>query len=245
MKEAKYHLLVVDDEPVTRNNFRDYFEAAGFFVTDSEDGKNIYRFVAENDVDLVLLDINLPGEDGLSIARELRRTSNIGIILVTGRNEDIDRVVGLEIGADDYVTKPVNPRELLARVKSTLWRMDQKQPAKREEPHKTNGNIKEFSKWHLDLDKQQLRDLEGNPLSLTDAEYKILSYFAHHPGVVLSRDKLTNQINGSRGENFSSRTVDVLVGRLRKKLETEESEQMLIETIRGKGYRFTNHVTDT
>lgn len=244
MEGDKYHLLVVDDEPVTRNNFVDYFEAAGFFVTDLEDGKDVNETLAENEIDLVLLDINLPGEDGLSIARELRRTSDIGIILVTGRTEDIDRVVGLEIGADDYVTKPVNPRELLARVKSTLWRIDKEDHTNLNASPSSKGKIKVFSKWHLDLEKQQLRNKEGHPTSLTDAEFKILSYFTSNPGTVLNRDKLINQINNAKDENFSSRTVDVLVGRLRKKLETEDSDSMIIETVRGKGYRFTNQVKD-
>lgn len=244
MKGDKYHLLVVDDEPVTRNNFVDYFEAAGFFVTDLEDGRALSETLADNEIDLVLLDINLPGEDGLSIARKLRSGSDIGIILVTGRTEDIDRIVGLEIGADDYVTKPVNPRELLARVKSTLWRMEKDTQANQNESPSEKGKIKVFTKWHLDLEKQQLRNKEGHPTSLTDAEFKILSYFANHPGVVLNRDKLINQINSAKDENFSSRTVDVLVGRLRRKLEAEDPDSMIIETVRGKGYRFTNQVQD-
>lgn len=245
MREEKYHLLVVDDEPVTRNNFVDYFEVAGFFVTALEDGRAINESLADNEIDLILLDINLPGEDGLSIARELRRNSDIGIVLVTGRTDAIDRIVGIEIGADDYVTKPVNPRELLARVKSILWRITKLRHANQKISPNPKGKIKIFSKWHLDLDNQQLRNKEGHPTNLTNAEFKILSYFTKHPGIILNRDKLTNQINEAKDENFSSRSVDVIVGRLRKKLETEKTDPIVIETVRGKGYRFTSQVKDT
>ncbi|MFQ3234471.1 MAG: two-component system torCAD operon response regulator TorR [Paraglaciecola sp.] len=245
MKADKYHLLVVDDEPVTLNNFIDYFEVAGFFVTALEDGRLVNESLANNEIDLVLLDINLPGEDGLSIARELRRTSDIGIILVTGRTDDIDRIVGIEIGADDYVTKPVNPRELLARIKSILWRMSKDRPETTTPSGNSTETIKVFSNWCLDMEKQQLRSQNGTPVSLTGAEYNILMYFTDHPGLILNRDQLINQIDEAKDENFSSRTVDVLIGRLRKKLETDKSEATLIDTVWGKGYRFTSQVKIT
>ena len=224
-----HHIIVVEDDDVTRAKLAGYMEAAGHRVSEAADGSAMREIMAHDLADLVLLDINLSGEDGLDITRQLRSRSNIGIILVTGRTDDVDRIIGLEIGADDYVTKPFNPRELLARVKTLLRRVDQG----------TNQGIpvKRFAGFLFDLRTRRLRAQDGETIPLTRAEFELLSAFVARPGTVLSRDRLLSQIT-HRSWEPSDRTIDVLVRRLRQKLESDPKLPEIIVTVHGEGYIF-------
>ncbi|WP_282610093.1 two-component system response regulator TorR [Pelagibius sp. Alg239-R121] len=224
------HIIVVEDDEVTRAKLSAYLETAGHRVSEAADGQAL-RDIMERDIaDLILLDINLPGEDGLDITRQLRTRSNVGIILLTGRTSDVDRVLGLEIGADDYVTKPFNPRELLARVKALLRRVNQ--GAIQDLP------VKRFSGHLFDLRTRRLRKKNGEAVPLTRAEFELLSAFVAWPGTVLSRDRLLNQITHRLPEP-NDRTIDVLVRRLRRKLEVDPKVPEMIVTVHGEGYIFS------
>ena len=225
-----HHIVVVEDDEVTRAKLSGYLEAAGHRVSEAADGPTMRDIMERDFADLVLLDINLPGEDGLDITRELRSRTNVGIILLTGRTSDVDRVVGLEIGADDYVTKPFNPRELLARVKALLRRV--KQGAIQELP------VKRFAGHLFDLRTRRLRTQSGETVPLTRAEFELLSAFVSRPGTVLSRDRLLSQIT-HRSSEPNDRTIDVLVRRLRHKLEIDPKLPEIIVTVHGEGYIFS------
>jgi len=222
-------LVVVDDDLVTQARLSAYFTQEGYRVLLAGDGEVFWQTLAAHPVDLVLLDINLPGQDGLSLARDLRaRNASIGIILVTSRNDDIDKIVGLEVGADDYVTKPFNPRELLARVKSLLRRSGEN----RIERDEALG----FASWTLNLPKRRLCDDNGRELALTRGEFEVLALLVRYPGEVMSRDRLSRAVSG-RDWDPQDRTIDVLVRRLRAKIDTGEKAESLIMTVRGEGYR--------
>jgi len=229
------HVLIVDDDAVTRAKLAGYAEAAGHRVTEAEDGEKMRRVLASDPADLILLDINLPGEDGLDLTRELRSRSNVGIILVTGRTDEVDRIVGLEIGADDYITKPFNPRELLARVKSVLRRV--------------GGNtlidrpVKRFAGWTFDTRTRRLTSPSNERPGLTRAEYELLNAFVERPNIVLSRDRLLNLIT-HRSWDPSDRTIDVLVRRLRRKIEVEPKHPEIIITAHGEGYIFAVEIDE-
>ncbi len=229
-------ILVVEDEPVSRERMVAYFEAEGYRVSMAGSGEQMRDVIQSHPIDLVLLDIRLPGDDGLVLARELRSQSDIGIILVTGRTDDIDRIVGLEIGADDYVTKPVNLRELLARVKNLLRRCLAPSPVTAPSP------IMQFDGWTLHLPRRLLSSPTAQPVALTRAEFELLSTFVTHSQVVLSRDRLLSRLP-HRSFTPDNRTIDVLVGRLRRKIETDPHHPVLISTVHGEGYVFTADVT--
>jgi len=228
------HILVVEDEPVTRAKLAGYFEAEGYRVSEAADGEEMWRRLSRDWVDLVLLDINLPGEDGLYLTRRLRARFDIGIILVTGRTDEIDRIVGLEIGADDYVTKPFNQRELLARVKNLLRRVAAARTA--------DTPTMRFNDWEFDLRRRRLVAPDGRTVPLTRAEYELLAAFVRHPGVVMNRDRLLAHVT-HRTWDPSDRTIDVLVGRLRRKLERDPKTPELIITAHGEGYVFAAEPT--
>ncbi len=222
-------LLIVDDDLVTQARLNAYFVQEGYRTLLAQDGDSFWQSLSGNVVDVVLLDVNLPGRDGLSLARDLRaRDPGIGIILVTSRNDDIDKVVGLEVGADDYVTKPFNPRELLARVKSLLRRTLDHRPQLDE----AFG----FAGWTLNLPKRRLTDSGGREVSLTRGEFEVLSLLVRHAGESISRDRLSLAVSG-REWDPNDRSIDVLVRRLRAKLDDEIQPESLIATIRGEGYR--------
>ncbi len=223
------HVLVVEDDSVTRAKLAGYFEAAGHRVSEAGDGLAMRRIMTEDPADLLLLDINLPGEDGLELTREVRAKSEIGIILVTGRVDDVDRIVGLEMGADDYVTKPFNPRELLARAKNLLRRT--LGAARPESP------VRRFAGWHFDVRTRRLTNPGGERTPLTRAEYELLSAFTARPGEVLSRDRLLDLIT-HRSWEPNDRTIDVLVRRLRQKIETNPKDPEIFVTAHGEGYVF-------
>ena len=232
---SNHHVLIVDDDAVTRAKLAGYVEAAGHRVTEAEDGPSMRTALANDPAELILLDINLPGEDGLDLTRELGNGSDIGIILVTGRIDEVDRIVGLEIGADDYITKPFNPRELLARVKSLLRRMGSASIVDRP--------VKRFAGWMFDTRTRKLVSPTGHHERLTRAEYELLNAFAERPNIVLTRDRLLN-LTTHRSWEPSDRTIDVLVRRLRGKIEPDPKNPEIIVTAHGEGYVFAADIVE-
>lgn len=229
-------VLIVDDDPLIRELLHAYLSQEGYDVHCAATAELAETFLASQTVDLVMLDIRLPGKDGLTLTRELRVRSEVGIILITGRNDEIDRIVGLECGADDYVIKPLNPRELVSRAKNLIRRVRHAQIPK---PVATVPRpVKQFADWALDTDRRRLIDLAGSETLLTHGEYQLLSVFLRNSGHTLSRDQLMDQIR-NREWVPNDRSIDVLVGRLRRKLHDDPAEPQLIITIHGAGYLFT------
>jgi two-component system, OmpR family, response regulator len=231
------HLLVVDDDADILDLARRYFGAQGFRVSAVADGASMRTTLAQGSVDLVLLDLGLPGEDGLDLTRYLRTHWGGPVIIVTGRGESVDRVVGLELGADDYVTKPFDLRELLARIRSVLRRTRgggaAAQPAV---PPPDEGSVR-FAGYRLDPAARELRTDAGDPVALTAGEYALLQVFLDRPNTVLSRDHLISRLHG-RDAGPYDRAVDVQIGRLRRKLEVDPARPVLIKSVRGAGYLF-------
>lgn len=233
------NILIVDDEVIARTMIGDYFKNQGYNVYQAEDGKEMFRVLKIQEIDLILLDINLPGEDGLMLTRSLRSQSDIGIILVTARTESIDRIIGLEMGGDDYVTKPVPLRELLVRVKNLLWRISRaKRDSSLESSAQEQDQIICFDGWIFDINRRSLSK-ENKFVNLTKAEYEMLLAFTAHPNRVLSRERLLNLIS-HRVDAPNNRTVDVLVRRLRNKIESNSREPQLFITVHGEGYMFAS-----
>ncbi|MBV7525577.1 Aerobic respiration control protein ArcA [Pseudomonas fluorescens] len=232
-------VLIVDDDPLIRDVLHAYLSQEGYDVHCAATAELAETFLASQSVDLVMLDIRLPGKDGLTLTRELRVRSEVGIILITGRNDEIDRIVGLECGADDYVIKPLNPRELVSRAKNLIRRVRHAQtPAPAIAAAKP---VKQFADWALDTDRRRLIDPSGSETLLTHGEYQLLSVFLRNSGHTLSRDQLMDQIR-NREWVPNDRSIDVLVGRLRRKLHDDPAEPQLIITIHGAGYLFTASV---
>ncbi len=234
-------ILVVDDDRRVRDMLTRYFEEEGFRVGAADSGAAMWERLGESPTDVVLLDLGLPGEDGLAIARELRARSGIGIIMVTGRSDMVDRVVGLEVGADDYIAKPFHLREVLARVKSVLRRLH---PAAAAEapPEDPIGERLSFEGWHLDVAKRQLVTADGADVRLTTGEFDLLLAFASNPNRVLDRDRLVALTRGREWDAFD-RSIDTQVSRLRKKLSSGPGHPTLIKSIRGVGYLFAAEVS--
>lgn len=237
------HILVVEDEEITRTKLVGYFQHEGYQVSEAACKADMNVVLANHNIDLVMLDINLPDEDGLTITRNLRSQSNIGIILVTGRTETIDKVIGMEMGADDYVTKPFELRELLVRVKNLLWRMSLIAPPIQAPPieDEIDDDLFRFGPWSFDIPKRKLCK-NNEQIKLTKAEYEILVAFIAHPGRVLTRDRLLNLI-AHRVEAPNDRTIDVLVRRLRNKMEPDTKNPQYFITIHGEGYLFAGDLT--
>ncbi|EPP27740.1 TorCAD operon transcriptional regulatory protein TorR [Vibrio fluvialis I21563] len=230
-----YHILVVEDDIVTRSKLAGYFQKEGYQVTEAENGVEMRQALSEHDIDLVMLDINLPGEDGLLLTRELRGQSDIGIILVTGRTDSIDRIIGLEMGADDYVTKPLELRELLVRVKNLLWRISTACHCNHElEPD--DDKLVRFGEWTFDIQRRSLTR-NGEPVRLTKAEYELLVALSAYPNQVLSRERILNMI-GHRVDAPNDRTIDVLIRRMRAKMEFDPKNPQIFVTVHGEGYMF-------
>ena len=231
-----YHVLVVEDDVVTRSKLSGYFESEGYLVSEAESGEEMRQVLQSSSVDLVMLDINLPGEDGLMLTRELRSQSDIGIILVTGRTDSIDRIVGLEMGADDYVTKPFELRELLVRVKNLLWRIAQarKQPLISQSAE--SEHVVHFGEWFFDKQRRSL-SCNGEPVKLTKAEYELLVALSTYPNQVLSRERILNMIS-HRVDAPNDRTIDVLIRRMRTKMEVDPKNPQIFITVHGEGYMF-------
>lgn len=232
-------VLIVDDDPLIRELLHAYLSQEGYEVHCAATAELADTFLASQTVDLVMLDIRLPGKDGLTLTRELRVRSEVGIILITGRNDEIDRIVGLECGADDYVIKPLNPRELVSRAKNLIRRV---RHAQTPQPVAAIAKpVKQFADWALDTDRRRLIDPTGSETLLTHGEYQLLSVFLRNSGHTLSRDQLMDQIR-NREWVPNDRSIDVLVGRLRRKLHDDPAEPQLIITIHGAGYLFTASV---
>lgn len=229
----KAHILVVDDDLTSRVALSGYFETEGYRVSEAEDGAQMRSVFAGGDVDLIMLDIRLPDDDGLTLLKDVRKKSDVGIIMVTGRTDDVDRIVALEMEADDYVIKPFNPRELLARSKNLLRRVRAGRV-----PAAVDERVLSFSGWVLDLDKRGLQSPEGEDVRLTRGEFELLSALVENKGRVLTRDNLLDHLN-HREWDPSDRTVDVLIGRLRRKIEANPKDPTLIMTVHGVGYVFT------
>jgi len=228
-------ILVVDDDADLRWMVNKYLSKHEYSVTLAEDGEKMREVLERESFDLAILDINLPGEDGLSLARYLRGNHDIGIIMLSAAAEVFDRIVGLEMGADDYVTKPFEPRELLARVKSVLRRV---QNTTESSADGTAKRVK-FGEFSLDLDAHQLLDQENQAVSLTSMEFDLLKAFAENPNKVLSRDQLLNLSHNRDWDPFD-RSIDIRITRLRRKIEKEPSRPQIIKTVRGAGYIFVN-----
>lgn len=227
------HILVVDDEKDIRDGIRDYFEIHGFRVHGAADGAEMRDVIGREPVSIVILDLRLPGEDGFTLCQELNKQPTLGVIMLTGSTETVDKVVGLEMGADDYVAKPFELRELLARVKSLLRRLNLTQP---EESLPAGREVK-VGALILGVDDRTLRDVEGNYLSLTSMEYDLLRVFVEHPNKVLNRDQLLDLAHNRSWDPFD-RSIDVRITRLRKKIEPDPNNPRLIKTVRGIGYVF-------
>lgn len=233
----KKRILAIDDDDSVRDILQRYFSSKGYDITTTDDGGQVGALMDEQDYDVLLLDLNMPGVDGFTVCREVRRRSDIPIIMLTAEAEETDKVIGLELGADDYVTKPFSTRELEARIKAMLRRRggDERPAAVAE------GNRLQFDGWTLDLDRRELLDKSGELVPLTGGEYRLLKAFADHPNRVLSRDQLMDWTKGREAAPFD-RSIDVQVGRLRRKLGDNGPDYRLIKTFRGEGYILSTQV---
>jgi DNA-binding response OmpR family regulator len=234
------HVTIVEDDPDVRALLARSMGADGYRVTALDSGAGIEGVISSDQVDLVILDIGLPGIDGLTITQQIRRHSDVAIIIVSGRGDLADRVVGLEIGADDYVTKPFEPREIQARVRCVLrrGRRQGEGASQVKEPRQRYG----FGDWMLDATAQSLHDAEGHPVGLTSGEFKLLEAMVMRANRVLSRDQLMDVCYGSNSPAFD-RSIDVCVGRLRKKLGDDPRNPGIIRTVRNGGYMFSARVS--
>lgn len=237
MMDSQQHIVVCDDEPDIRDTVGEYLERQGFEVSQAEDGEALRRILAERPVDAVVLDITMPGEDGLSIARSLRAESDVAIVMLTGNAEVVDRIIGLEMGADDYLAKPVDLRELLARLKAVL-RRTAKAPAEAGAAGDAGHTLARFGACRLDLEAHKLFDADGGEIPITAMEYSLLKVFAEHPNRVLNRDQLLELAHDRSWDPFD-RSIDIRISRLRKKIEADPSKPQIIRTVRGIGYRFS------
>jgi two-component system OmpR family response regulator len=234
------HVLIVDDHREIRESLAQFLTKNGRRASAVESAEAARRFIDHNRVDLVVLDIMMPGEDGLSLCRHLRANGATPVILVSARSEDLDRIVGLELGADDYVVKPFNPRELLARIDAVLRRTHALPPAA-EAP---KGDALRFDRWTLRLAERELVDELGQVHELSTSEYRLLLTFLQRPKIVLSRDQLLD-LAFDRGSEVFDRAVDTQVSRLRRKIEVDVKAPRLIKTVWGGGYVFTAPVERT
>src|SRR3989344_99223 len=223
------HILIVDDDAEIRTLLRDYLERNGLRAMAVADGRGMRAALDTGRIDLVVLDLMLPSEDGLTLCRELRARSNLPVIMLTARGEETDRIVGLEMGADDYIPKPFNPRELLARIKAVLRSTQALPPA----PDRPEARHLRFAGWTLDLARRQLVSPAGVVVPLSGGEDRLPRIFLDHPNRVLSRDQLLDLARGREALPFD-RSIDVQVGRLRRRLADEDAA--LIQTVRGEGY---------
>jgi DNA-binding response OmpR family regulator len=230
MPDAAIRILVVDDDAALRALLSDYLAREGFSVAGADDGTAMDAWLAENETDLIILDLMLPGEDGLTLARRLRANSQVPIIMLSARGDDIDRIIGLEVGADDYMPKPFNPRELLARIRAVLRRRVPSQPPEA-------GELIRFGPYRLDLSQRELRRGD-QPVALTSGELELLRILAEHRDRVLDRDRLLDLLKGYERSPFD-RSIDVQIARLRSKIEPDTKHPRYIRTIWGKGYMFT------
>ncbi len=230
------HVLIVEDDPDVRAMLTEYLSTHGYEVSQAESGDTMRAALARRVPDAVLLDVNLPGEDGLSLARYLRERYKLGIIMVTAAGDVVDRVVGLEVGADDYIAKPFDPRELRARLKSVLRRCQARAAEGASEIGADQRRVA-VGRCLLDLDAHQLFGVDGQEIALTSLEFDLLKVFAEHPNQVLNRDQLLTLTRNRDWEPFD-RSIDIRIARLRRKIEPQPDKPQFIKTIRGTGYMF-------
>ena len=235
------HILVIDDEPQVRKVLRECLAAEGYAVSEAKDGAELQAYLDHQVVDLITLDLKLAGEDGLSLARQIRSQRNIPIVIITGKGKVIDRVAGLELGADDYIAKPFNVREVLARVRAVLRRYGSSEQIATARPLPDTTVRYEFNGWVLDRARRQLTTPDGQIQSLTTAEFNLLEVFVRNPQRVLSRDEIMDMLKGHDWSPYD-RTIDSVVARLRKKIEPDADALQLIKTVHGVGYVFTGDV---
>ena len=232
------HVLLVDDEATLREPLAEYLAGQGLRVSEADSAAAARSLLLGETPDIALVDIMMPGEDGLSLTRHLIESRDLPVILLTAKGEATDRIVGLEIGADDYVTKPFEPRELVARIRSVLRRATRTPQAQGEDL------VYEFEGWRLDPLKRRLTDPEGSVVSISTAEFRMLRAFVDHPQSVMSRDRLLDMVQGREAQLFD-RAVDNQVSRLRRKIEADSRDPQFIQTVRGGGYRFAAEVRRT
>jgi len=234
---ARPHLLLVDDEAAIREPLGQYLQRAGFRVSEAANAADARKLLAGGAIELVILDVMMPGEDGLSLCRSIRENGDLPVILLTARTEETDRIVGLEMGADDYVLKPFSPRELVARIKTILRR------AGPSSPHevRTAGTLYRFNGWTLRADDWTLTGADGVGIPLSTADFRLLHAFVTHPRQVLSRDQLLDLTQGREAHAFD-RSIDNQISRLRRKLEDDARAPDLIKTVWGGGYMFAADV---
>ncbi|WNJ98362.1 response regulator transcription factor [Thalassospiraceae bacterium LMO-JJ14] len=230
------HILVVEDDTFVQKALRLYLEGEGYRISTCDNGSDMHALMAKDPADLAIMDLKLPNDDGFDLTKQLREKYAVGIIILTSKDDAIDRVVGLEIGADDYVTKPWDERELLARIRSVMRRVTERRktaaiPLDGEQRHVS------FNGWVLNLDSRELKNPDGEKIELTSGEFSLLNEFIEKAGRVLSRDHLLSAIYSRDWEPFD-RSIDVLVTRLRRKVEQDSRHPEIIKTVRGTGYMF-------
>ena len=235
---GKGKILVVDDDKDVRDTIREYFEFCGFDVAVAGDGAGMRKVLAQRQIDIVLMDLNLPGEDGLTLTRELRSSHPAGVIMLTAAGQTVDRIIGLEMGADDYVAKPFDPREVLARVKSVLRRLRER-PREVQAHRDEKPEIVKMGSCTLDLAAHRLYDASGTDIPLTSMEFDLLKTFAKHPDRVLSRDQLL-ELAHNRDAHVFDRSIDLRIARIRRKIEQDVTKPQVLKTVRGAGYMFAS-----
>lgn len=233
-------ILIVEDEQVTRNTLKTIFEAEGYSVFEAINGDDMHQILSENQINLVIMDINLPGKNGLLLARELREQANVALMFLTGRDNEVDKILGLEIGADDYITKPFNPRELTIRARNLLQRSMNQGDAPEE---KRSVDKYEFNGWILDINSRSLVNPAGENYKLPRSEFRALLHFCENPGKIQTRADLLKKMTG-RELKPHDRTVDVTIRRIRKHFESVTDTPEIIATIHGEGYRFCGEFSE-
>jgi two-component system, OmpR family, aerobic respiration control protein ArcA len=227
-------ILIVEDELLTRNTLKSVFEGEGYTVFEANDGAEMHQILSDNSINLVIMDINLPGKNGLLLARELREQVSVALMFLTGRDNEVDKILGLEIGADDYITKPFNPRELTIRARNLLSRTMNLTVNSEE-----RGSVEnyQFNGWTLDINSRSLINPQGEQYKLPRSEFRAMLHFCENPGKIQTRAELLKKMTG-RDLKPHDRTVDVTIRRIRKHFESVSGTPEIIATIHGEGYRF-------
>ena len=238
VSEDHGHILVVDDDPQIRLLVARFLQRYGYQVTGAPDGRVMRDVLTHTAIDLIVLDLMLPGRSGVELCRDVRVTSQVPIVMLTARSEESDRIMGLEGGADDYVTKPFSPRELLARIRAVLRRSRAARDLAEVRPNEAVS----FDGWHVDLRRRELVSPSGTLIDLSTGEFDLLVTFVEHANRVLSREALMQFAKARTSDDPFDRTIDVQISRLRRKLEADAGGGQLIKTVRGAGYIFTSQV---
>ena len=230
------HIAILDDDPEIRSLLEQNLRGAGFEVSTASNGRDLKTILEHQTIDLIVLDLMLPGEDGLTICRELRAESNIPIIMLTAMTHEADRIIGLEMGADDYLTKPFSPRELVARIKATLRRQGM---VTTQSEDRRRAAV--FEGWKLDVVRRELRDPDHVLVDLTSGEFDLLAALIERPNRLMTRDLLLDITKGRQADVFD-RSIDITISRLRQKIEEDPKNPQFIKTVRGKGYIFSAEI---